>query len=731
MNVATIRCSFALFCAVALAAPKSDSMAKLASARHASSGTSSHQAEPAYHEPSPASASQSAAEERLVALEAQLIAQATPSKTPGPSAIIPEASPSVLESLSRGRAVLASLGPNLPKTMPVVQPMAPILPVAASSAALPLPSNPSVNALPELTSEGYWIENAPINEVFQYLARSTQQQYFFNNELSGPEYNVTGHLKLSDAKKQMEELAIAYGLSVYEQGTTIYLMTDAQLARLPVEVMCYTLKYLRGAQPAAASGSSGSSDSEGGSESSGAGMADFEKLKSIIKPMLTRDLGQIEFEEKNNVLLVTDNKVRLQKVRSLLEQLDRPKQQIVINVRILRVRKNHGNKIGVDWSGILGDGLPISASQSLNALFGLPDSATLTKTLSASKDLATSFTRSRDIITGSDTPSDITTINDTLTRDSATNSLSESVREYTDGAGLVFSALDMEAIIHALRQHDIVTQEACPTIITEDNEQGNISIVDRFPLITSNVVATTSGTNVTDEVRYKIDEEDPNAAEEPQKSREIGVTLSVTPTLLPDGTVRMRLRPRVANIVDLVPGKSGNVFPRVSESTIEGISRIPKGKSLFLGGFYDSSNDSKNSKVPVLGSIPLLNRIFGYENKSNSQISLVFIITPRVYDASNPEALPAVNSQVQLNSGFNRTDPAGPSTLLLPNPDAQNNYLPLPTEAPPAASEDGTKKRSFLSRMFSKKTTEKAETGSAAEATPSPAKPKRAMPPAR
>jgi type II secretory pathway component GspD/PulD (secretin) len=91
-------------------------------------------------------------------------------------------------------------------------------------------------------------------------------------------------------------------------------------------------------------------------------------------------------------------------------------------------------------------------------------------------------------------------------------------------------------------------------------------------------------------VRYKIDAEDPSATDEPEKNREIGVTLSVTPTLLPDGTVRMKLRPRVAKIVELIAGRGNNVFPRVSESTVEAISRIPAGQSLFLGGFYDYSS---------------------------------------------------------------------------------------------------------------------------------------------
>jgi type II secretory pathway component GspD/PulD (secretin) len=342
-------------------------------------------------------------------------------------------------------------------------------------------------------------------------------------------------------------------------------------------------------------------------------------------------------------------------------------------------------------------------------MFGLPDSATLTKTLQTAKNLGSSFSRSVDTVLGGATPGTITTINDTTTRDITNNSGTNGTSTFTDGMGLVFDTLQMEAIVHALKNDDLVTQESCPTIITEDNEQGNVSFVDRFPIITSTVVATASGTNATDEVRYKIDEEDPNAAKEPDKSREIGVTLSVTPTLLPDGTVRMRLRPRVANIVDLITGPSGNVFPRVSESTIEGISRIPAGRSLFLGGFYDSSDNHKGTRVPILGGIPGLGKLFSYNDKSTEQLSLVFIITPRVYDASNPNEMPAVNRDMQEYSGFNRLNPGYPVTPLLPPPTPENGHLPLPVDRdnvppPPPREAPPEARRSWFGRVFTKRT---------------------------
>ena len=601
--------------------------------------------------------------------------------------------------------------------IPVGQPVPSPNPFAPSPRTAPPSSGGTgLTGLPELSSDGYWIENAPLNEIFQYLARRAEQQYFFNNDLAGPEFTVTGHLKLTDPKRQMEDLATAYGLTVHQQGSTIYLMNDAQLAKLPVEVLCYPLKYLRGSRPAAAvvqssssaGGEGGEGGGGGGGDSSGGASADFTKLMAIVKPLLTRDTGHIEFEEKNNVLLVTDNSLKLKKVHEILEQIDRPKQQIVINVRILRVRKGHGSKIGVDWTSMLGDpGLPITASQSLNAMFGLPDSATLTKTLQVTKDLGTSFIQSRDTVLGVDTPSSVTTINETATGATTNNSGLDSFRQYTDGTGLVFDALQMGAIIHALKDDNLITQEACPTIITEDNEQGNVSFVDRFPIVTSTIVATASGTNITDEVRYKIDDQDPNAANEPEKSREIGVTLSVTPTLLPDGTVRMRLRPRVAKIVELIPGRTGNLFPRVSESTVEGISRIPNGKSLFLGGFYDSDEDLRGSRVPVLGNIPIINKLFSYRDKSNEQISLVFIITPHVYDASNAAPLAGINRQVQWYSGFNRPNPQGTPTPLLPDLRPENGFLPLPVDrdqvAPPPGTAPPEKKRSWFGRVFNKK----------------------------
>lgn len=123
----------------------------------------------------------------------------------------------------------------------------------------------------------------------------------------------------------------------------------------------------------------------------------------------------------------------------------------------------------------------------------------------------------------------------------------------------------------------------------------------------------------------------------------------------------------------------------MSESTVEGISRIPCGQSLFLGGFYDSSSKKSSRKVPVLGAIPLLGNLFKSRGTSNEQVSLVFIITPTVYDASSVSASQETSKRIRTNSGFNRTNPAGLGTPLLPEADPSNDNLPCLTTAPPPA----------------------------------------------
>lgn len=482
--------------------------------------------------------------------------------------------------------------------------------------------------LPELKTDGYWVQDAPLNEIFQYLARRTGQQYFYNNKITGPDYNVTGHLHLQDTTKQMEDLALAYGLQTYIKGETVYLMTEEQIAKLPVERAYIPMQYLRG--------------------------IDFDKIKLFLAPMLTPGTGVVQYEAKTNFLLIVDTAPRIDQIKEALQEIDKAKRQIVISVRVMRVNNVSRNRIGVDWSSVLGnDGLPINITQSLNSVFNLPDLSTAAKVVTGT--VGNNLTVTTDKLTqrlntatnpgggvaGTTTENKAVTSQNVYTNNqSSSNTIN---KNYTDGSGLVFSALQLQGILRALYTGNLATQEAAPTVITEDNEQGIITVIDRFPIVTSTITVSNGVSNITDEVRYRVDESDPTISEAPEKSREIGVTMSVTPTLLPDDTIRMKLRPRVSKIVEFIAGATANRYPRVSESSIEATSRIPNGHSLVIGGFYEQTQENADNKVPLFGDIPILKFFFQSKDHQKSQNSLIFIVTPNAYDAEANESLAKIN----------------------------------------------------------------------------------------
>lgn len=509
---------------------------------------------------------------------------------------------------------------------------------------------------------GFWLRAARLNDVFQYLARLADLQYFHNADLDASNYVVTGHLSDGDPIKQMEELGLMYGITIHQKGSTIYAMTPAQLSTLPTKPYYYQLKYLR--------------------------PSDIEQIKGILLPLMTPGAGSVDYESKTNTLVFIDNETRIENVREILMQLDKPKQQIAIETRILRVKSGSRNQIGVDWESVLGDGLTVTGTEALNTLFNLPDSDMVEQVITTTLGTTSTgpFT-----ITDVNTAREMTNFG-TVTGTNTLDFTDETIRtiESTESQ-LVLDPLQLEATIRALNTGGLAQQESSPTLITEDNEAGIISIIDRVPIITATVSETSAGQNITEEVRYLIDDNDPSFADDPAANREIGVTVAVTPTILPDGTIRMALRPRAAQVVELIPSPSGNFYPRVNESTIDTIARVPNGHSLLIGGFYEEQESDETKKVPVLGDVPGLNLMFKSTDTIKEHTSLVFVVTPKLYEPVQIHEVERINREIHeaqaLPNDHAWPDRRSPGDNYEPNlgwtvGNALNVFPPTPPSSP-------------------------------------------------
>ncbi|RYD38009.1 MAG: hypothetical protein EOP87_02365, partial [Verrucomicrobiaceae bacterium] len=346
--------------------------------------------------------------------------------------------------------------------------------------------------------------------------------------------------------------------------------------------------------------------------------------------VLSPGTGIVNFEPKTNTVIIIDSAHRIEQARQFLHTIDQAKGQVVVETKIFRVNSKSGERIGVNWSASLGEtGTSLEVARSLNSVFGL----------------------------------------DTFFDEAGTGAVSAGtsvgVQEIINPANnLVLSPLQLNGVLRALNEGNLANQVSNPTLITEDNEQASISIIDRIPIITATVNQSDGNVQTTEEVRYKIDTSDATIADDPEKHREIGISLVVTPTVLSDGTVRMRLRPRSAQIVESIRGQTGNLYPRVTESMVESIARVPDGHSLVVGGFYGEVQTKDKTKVPLLGDIPLINFFFKSKEASKEQSSLVFIVTPKSYDPRNHAANSRVGSSIRANAQLQRdhdwVDPYNP-----------------------------------------------------------------------
>lgn len=152
----------------------------------------------------------------------------------------------------------------------------------------------------------------------------------------------------------------------------------------------------------------------------------------------------------------------------------------------------------------------------------------------------------------------------------------------------------------------------------------------RRPSIVTTIKEPLVSNQGTEEVRYSVDTKDPVG--DPATTREIGVTVAVTPTILADGTIRMKMRPRSAQSAEEVVGMSGNRDPRISESMRESIAQVPDGHSLVVGGYYGQVKPKESDKVPLLGDIPALNFYFEDEEAAQEPSDLLFVVTPTSLD---------------------------------------------------------------------------------------------------
>jgi general secretion pathway protein D len=166
-----------------------------------------------------------------------------------------------------------------------------------------------------------------------------------------------------------------------------------------------------------------------------------------------------------------------------------------------------------------------------------------------------------------------------------------------------------------------------PSILTRNSQQAVISLGQEVPLVTNTRFDAVNGQINT--VTYTS----------------VGIILRVTPFITDEGLVEMIVSPETSQLADQsqwVNIGGGAQAPVINSRVADTVVVVPDGQTVVIGGLMQNSKARADSKIPLLGDIPLLGNLFKRKIKDDSKTELIIFLTPHI--VREPSQLAAVSA---------------------------------------------------------------------------------------
>jgi pilus assembly protein CpaC len=210
-----------------------------------------------------------------------------------------------------------------------------------------------------------------------------------------------------------------------------------------------------------------------------------------------------------------------------------------------------------------------------------------------------------------------------------------------------FPGLNAGADIQALESKGVVEVLAEPNVLATNGKQASILAGGQYPYPVVQGGSGGSGSSVT--ITFK----------------EYGVRLNFIPTITPRGTIRLQVAPEVSsldfsNSVQI----SGFDVPAISTRKVNTEVELGDGQSFILGGLLDNRETETFQKIPFIGDIPYIGKLFQSISKTKTNTELIVIVTPEIVA---PIAAGAVLPELKYPEGFLPPN----SNIPMHNPDGK------------------------------------------------------------
>jgi len=308
-----------------------------------------------------------------------------------------------------------------------------------------------------------------------------------------------------------------------------------------------------------------------------------------------REREEVMTDSRSKVLLVSDISSYIDKIKDVISKVDTKPKQVLIEAKIIEVNHDKLKDIGFDWgtgpTGAENSALEyIDLNKGNNKKFGAH------------------------MMGDQNTPSIFNP--ETSGLDSSDTGLKLSFKK--------LSGAEFEVILHALAEDVEANILSAPRIMTLDNQEATIMIGTKYPILKANVSGTDQTTTTTTLDYYQ----------------DIGIQLNVVPQICDEGHINMIVHPAVTSYTSTLQAKSsgGTVlaeYPIIITREAETQVLLEDKETIVIGGLLKDVKSKGTTKVPLLGDIPLLGKLFRRDTTDAEKVDLLIFINAKILEEAS------------------------------------------------------------------------------------------------
>jgi len=422
-------------------------------------------------------------------------------------------------------------------------------------------------------------QDVPVRTVLQLIAEESNLNIVASDTIQG---NVTLRLVNVPWDQALDIVLRAKGLDQRREGGVVWVAPQPELAKFEQDKedariaidnrVDLVTDYVQINYHSASAIYKALTEAKGIGNSGGGGSGGADQENGFLSPR-----GRLVADERTNTLMISDIPKKVAQMRELINVIDRPVDQVLIEGRIVIATDTFARDLGARFG--------VGGTRNYN-------NGANTGTIGSSVGGTTGANRG---------------LNVDLPAGAFTNGSPASLAYTLLGANF---NLDLE--LSALQEEGRGEVISNPRIITANQREGYIRQGREIGYVT--ITGGTGGAAATPNVQFK----------------EVLLELKVTPTITNDGRVFLNLNIKKDEVEEFIILAGYGQVPTISKREINTAVLVEDGQTVVIGGVYEFTDRSDVAKVPFLGDIPFLGNLFKKKGRLKDKAELLIFITPKV-----------------------------------------------------------------------------------------------------